>query len=403
MGYAVIPLKGRSDGLQFGLPLNKSVWLIDNPHAEPAIDRAVLRSSGDEAGGFGLYLDLTCDLDAVQNSIVLPESLRYLQPGDVIAISDDGKKVSVLWRTASAQNSLLLTERCDNYCVMCSQPPKQKNDDWLLDRAKQVISLLPSDTEGLTFTGGEPTIHGSKFTSLIEFTTTRLPETQIHILSNGRRFTDVDFATAYAQSTNNNVMVGIPVYGSEPSLHDYIVQADNAFNETIEGILNLAELNQRIEIRVVIQQGTAQALPAIAHFIIRNLPFVDQVALMGLEYMGLAKANFGHIHIDPCDYRTELYEATTSLHNAGIKTMIYNHQLCLIDQRIWPFAVKAISDWKNEYLLQCGGCAVLDRCGGFFSSTVERPSQNIKPIQESVPHHSESVHVHFRNIDLERN
>ena len=33
--------------------------------------------------------------------------------------------------------------------------------------------------------------------------------------------------------------------------------------------------------------------------------------------------------------------------------MIYNHQLCLIDRALWPFAVKSISDWKNEYHPEC--------------------------------------------------
>ena len=33
--------------------------------------------------------------------------------------------------------------------------------------------------------------------------------------------------------------------------------------------------------------------------------------------------------------------------------MIYNHQLCLIDRGLWPFAVKSISDWKNEYHPEC--------------------------------------------------
>ena len=82
-------------------------------------------------------------------------------------------------------------------------------------------------------------------------------------------------------------MVGIPIYGAEPSLHDYVVQADGAFDETVRGIMNLAQLEQRIEIRVVIHKQTAPALVEIAEFIARNLPFVEQVALMGLEMIGL--------------------------------------------------------------------------------------------------------------------
>ena len=47
----------------------------------------------------------------------------------------------------------------------------------------------------------------------------------------------------------------------------------------------------RIEIRVVLHKQTAPAPAEIAEFIARNLPFVEQVALMGLEMIGFARAN----------------------------------------------------------------------------------------------------------------
>ena len=60
--------------------------------------------------------------------------------------------------------------------------------------------------------------------------------------------------------------------------------------------------------------------------------------------------------------------------------MIYNHQLCLIEPRSWPFTVKSISDWKNEYHPECQQCAVLERCGGFFSSATFKMSDYIQAI-----------------------
>ena len=176
------------------------------------------------------------------------------------------------------------------------------------------------------------------------------------------------------------MMVGIPIYGAEPARHDYVVQAEGAFNQTIPGILNLAQLRQRIEIRVVLHKQTALALPEIAEFIARNLPFVDQVALMGLEMIGLARANIPALWIDPTDYADELVEAVTLLDRSRIHTMIYNHQLCLIPRSIWPFAVRSISDWKNEYHPECVDCGVKDDCGGFFFSAKYKVSEKIKAI-----------------------
>ncbi len=70
----------------------------------------------------------------------------------------------------------------------------------------------------------------------------------------------------------------------------------------------------------------------------RNLPFVAQVALMGLEMTGLARPNSPLVRADPAGYQRELAEAVDILVTAGITTRIYNHQLCVLDRRLWPHA-----------------------------------------------------------------
>ena len=178
-------------------------------------------------------------------------------------------------------------------------------------------------------------------------------------------------------------MLGIPIYSASSQVHDYIVQADGAFDGTIRGILNLKTYGQQVEIRVVIHRQNYAHLPALAEFIARNLTFVDHVALMGLEMTGFAKANIDDLWIDPADYKQELYAAASLLNDFGLRTSIYNHQLCTIDRRIWTLAVKSISDWKNEYRPECSGCTVQERCGGFFATGRLRQSKYIKPIPPS--------------------
>jgi hypothetical protein len=86
------------------------------------------------------------------------------------------------------------------------------------------------------------------------------------------------------------------------------------------------------------------------------------------------------VWIDPLDYKDELTEAVRRLDRRRVKTLVYNHQLCLIDREVWPFAVKSISDWKNEYHPECLSCSVVDSCGGFFYSARYRVSDHIKAI-----------------------
>lgn len=381
----MITLRGRSAGFGLDAPLQRAVWmLVDGSTGTPRRDgRAFLVEDGAEPpDGFDLYLVKDPDHAPLDKQwIALPPLLRYLSAGDVISASQTGEYLRVLWRHRSPMNSILLTERCDHYCLMCSQPPKEREDNWLLANATELIRLLPPSTQSIGFTGGEPTLFGDRLIELLRLCRNLLPEAGVHVLSNGRRFADFGFASAWAEVRNPRMMVGIPIYGAEPTLHDYVVQAEGAFDETVRGIVNLGEVRQRIEVRVVIHKQTAPALPAIAEFIARNLPFVEQVALMGLEMIGFARANIDEVWIDPVDYRAELAEAVSLLARRRVKTMIYNHQLCLIDGELWPFAVRSISDWKNEYHPECAKCAVMDRCGGFFFSAKYRHSEHIAAIE----------------------
>jgi His-Xaa-Ser system radical SAM maturase HxsC len=263
---------------------------------------------------------------------------------------------------------------------MCSQPPKDRDDSWLFERARKVVSLLPAGARSLSLTGGEPTLDAGALIGLLEHCQQVAPGLSIHLLSNGRRFAGPAFARRYAAVGLADIMAGIPVYAPEPGLHDFIVQAPGAFDETIHGILNLASPGQAVEIRVVVQRHTVPVLAGLATFIARNLPFVAQVALMGLEMTGLARPNSALVWADPADYQRELAEAVGILVTAGISARIYNHQLCVLDQRLWPYAVRSISDWKNDYLDICRSCSVRDACGGVFTTSGNRLSQHLRPV-----------------------
>lgn len=315
------------------------------------------------------------------NWTTLDEDFAYLGEGDVVALS--GNHFRSLYRATSEHNSILLTEQCNNYCLMCSQPPKRVDDKWLLDEAFDLIRLMPRNAKSLGITGGEPTLFGENFVALIQHAKHWLPNTSLHVLSNGRLFSNRAFAQQYASVSHPDLMVGIPVYSADPTRHDYVVQAEGAFDETIRGILNLKQLGQKVEIRVVLHRQTAAGLPRLAEFISRNMLFVDHVALMGLEMMGFTRANLDALWIDPVDYQHELSEAVDILASAGIPVSVYNHPLCLVGTDIYPFYVKSISDWKNEFAPECGPCKKRDKCGGFFSSGIMFGySKSIRPFTD---------------------
>jgi len=316
-----------------------------------------------------------------RGTIGLAPELHYLTEGDVIRVTPD-LKISTLFRKNANAHSVLLTERCNSFCVMCSQPPRDIDDSYIVDDILEAIPLFDRGVGEIGFTGGEPTLLGPRFLELIRATKSYLPTSSLHILSNGRNFKNLDLAVDVATIGHPDLMIGIPLYSDIPAIHDFVVQADRAFDETIRGILNLKRCNVRVELRVVIHRHTVGRLTELCRFIARNLLFVDHVALMGLELMGFARSNLKDLWIDPFEYRDTLEQATRLLNQAGLRVSIYNHQLCVLTPASRRFSVKSISDWKNEYMPECLDCGSKSKCGGFFSSASLRYSKHIAPLSD---------------------
>jgi len=314
------------------------------------------------------------------NVFLLPPEFNYLANDDIAVINPEKSAVKILFRKNSPFNSILVTENCNNFCLMCSQPPRNINDRYLINEILSMIPLISPTATEIGITGGEPTLLGEDLVTMFKRFKACLPNTAIHVLTNGRNFTNTNLVKNIASVVHPDLMFGIPLYSDVPSIHDYVVQAKNAYNETLKGIINLKSLNQKVEIRVVIHKQTYQRLPQLAEFITRNLLFVDHVALMGLEMMGFTKANIDSLWIDPADYQSELVEAVKILDRFRMNISIYNHQLCLLDKSLWRFAKKSISDWKNEYMPECSGCSIKSECGGFFSSAHYKYSKHIQAI-----------------------
>ena len=285
-------------------------------------------------------------------------------PGDVIRLLEGSSRVSVIYRRGSNSNTMLATERCNSFCIMCSQPPREVDDGWLVDEMLETISLVDRDEAQLGISGGEPTLLGDDLLVVLDQARRLLPDTGLHILSNGRRFADEAFARTVCAVRHPNLTWGIPVYSDCPEIHDYVVQARSAWDETLAGLHNLAKYGANIEIRVVVQRPNVERLGELAYFIFRNLTFAKHVAFMGLEPIGFARTNYETIWIDPVDCMDGLREAAFFLANRGMTVSLYNFPLCTVPVELRPFSRQSISDWKNTYLSECGGCGLRAECGG---------------------------------------
>ncbi len=179
--------------------------------------------------------------------------ISHLKAGDVVVLHPRSGHVRTLFRPDSQHNALLVTERCNSFCLMCSQPPIDRDDPELVGINLEAIRLMDPPPKTLGITGGEPTLLGSDLFRLFEAIREKLPQTYIHMLTNGRRFAWLDFIEAFVEARPDRLSVGIPVYADNAPDHDYVVQARGAFDQTIQGLHQLARYNKQfIEIRVVL-------------------------------------------------------------------------------------------------------------------------------------------------------
>lgn len=352
-------------------------------HLAPA-DILLWEAQGEAfAGSVGAeaFPDAAISISGLRNAHVL-------QPGDVVRLRPDSTQISVLYRRGSGANTLFVTERCNSRCLMCSQPPRDEDDSWRTDELLRLIPLIDRDEVQLGVSGGEPTLLGEDLGLLIDACALHLPDTGLHILTNGRLFTSRALAESLVQRHRDKVVWAVPLYGDVAEDHDLVVDASGAFDETLQGLFELGRLGARVEIRVVLHRLTIDRLPQLASFLYRRLPFVEHVALMGLEPMGFAKSNRDRLWIDPADYMDALGEAVFHLANRGLTTSIYNLPLCILPPPLRSFARQSISDWKNAFAPECAGCTATADCAGFFASAGPTwRSRAITPIRSPETHH----------------
>lgn len=389
-----LPLHGvASDVRGFNSERHWQVIRIRSPDSTPSheADAALIRRAEDvgTALGFGFTRailvgdardNLAVRSDAPDSVMTLPTRYGYLADGDILGFQATSRRFRTLYRRSSTHNSFLVTERCNHYCLMCSQPPRDIDDDWILAEIKAALPLMDQNTRSFAFTGGEPLLNWRGFIKLLADCRDILPNTAVHVLSNGRIFANTEVVSAWANVAHPQLMAAIPIYAAVDHVHDYVVQASGAFDETVLGVLKLKDKGQHVEVRVVLHAITALRIVETCGWLARNLPFVDHVALMGLENIGFALANSELLWIDPVDYRDDLRRAVELLVCAGVKVSVYNLPRCVLSKSVWPYAVQSISDWKNGYVKECEQCIERPRCSGFFTSGRPRPSRGISAI-----------------------
>lgn len=283
--------------------------------------------------------------------------------GDVLLINPRSGSAERLIRATSHHNTLLVTERCDQLCQMCSQPPKKTHHDrfGLLERA----CLLAPQGIVIGITGGEPTLFKQELLGMLERVLEQRPDLAFHVLSNGQHFIAEDVGRL-RNPIYQRVQWGIPIYAALSALHDEIVGKTGAFEQLQESFAHLARAGARIELRTVLLASNAPQLEELAHYVVRRFPFVERWAIMQLENIGFARRRWDSLLFDHAVNFAPVAAAIgrAALHNLNVQ--LFNFPLCTVPSSYRRYAVASISDWKQKFASACAACSVRQSCSGFF-------------------------------------
>jgi len=338
---------------------------------------AILVKEGLSSPQMGYAATITnSDLSGKGCGGVMPD-LTDFNEGDVVMINSKGD-IIFLYEINSTHNAIFVTGKCNHRCIMCPQPPITEEPNRTPFNLK-LISLIDKNVCELGITGGEPTMIGDDLFTIIKQIQKCQPNAAISLLSNGVKFADREYAKKLALCKHFDLQIDVPIFSDIAKDHNEIVGA-KTFYKTVQGLYNLALFRVQIGLRIVVHKKTYKRLPQLADFIFHNFPFVNQVAFLQMETTGIAKKNLDDLWIDPYDYNHELREAVLLLNNRGVRTYIYNAQLCVLPEDIREYAVNSISDWKDIYQPICKDCSLKQKCGGMFATNQQHISAHIHPV-----------------------
>lgn len=283
--------------------------------------------------------------------------------GDILLVHPQAGVAERILRAGSAHNTLLVTERCDQLCVMCSQPPKKTHVDRFQLFEEACLLAEPGTVIGIS--GGEPTLYKAELLGMIERVLQARADLEFHVLTNAQHFEAGDIERL-RDPVYRRVTWGIPLYAASGALHDEIVGKHGAFVRLEQNLATLALAGARIELRTVLLASNIAELPALARRVTTRLRFIEAWSIMQLENIGFARNRWHELY---ADHRIEFGPVMEALDRAqlhGIAARLFNFPRCTVPHSHRDFAAASISDWKRKFMRGCEGCREQQSCSGFF-------------------------------------
>ncbi|MBI4802328.1 MAG: radical SAM protein [Elusimicrobia bacterium] len=275
--------------------------------------------------------------------------------------------------------------KCNNKCVMCTnlgefaaQPPSRYGLKRQIEKLERYLKgfgriyLKNADkADFISLTGGEPTLHPDFF-KLLAYFRKRLPETDISLLSNGRRFADKGFTERFLKIARPPFTVAVSIHGSSASAHDRVAGIKGAFSRTVKGLENLfAGLKggggAGVEIRLVLHRLNIGEFKKTLAFLLERFPAPEFYRVVAIHYEieGLAFENHKRLALK-LSASAGTVNATAGLIAKFPDFRLYHFPLCLVKKELRSKCRITLPAEDRIYPPKCAGCRARKKCPGLM-------------------------------------
>jgi len=206
--------------------------------------------------------DLAAFVDDLRNMVTGNQNIYSYKTAKIVPFGTGEIKYPVL-------SEIALTYRCNNACRFCyAHSPYRESEEMSTEEVKRVIDMIVDDAKvpSLSFTGGEPTLREDLF-ELIAYG--REKGLRMNLITNGRRCASKEFVQKLVDAGLNSAQVSIE--GPDAETHDFIVGANGAFEQTVQGVKNLRETDIYTHCNTTICRPNKDHLEGLVDFLADKL------------------------------------------------------------------------------------------------------------------------------------
>lgn len=303
--------------------------------------------------------------------------------------------------TAPYRMDLAVTYRCNNNCAHCYNARARNYPELSTQQWKQVLDRLwELGIPHIVFTGGEPTLR-QDLPELIAYAEQKGQITGIN--TNGRRISDPAYLQTLIDAGLDHVQITLESH--LPEVHDEMVQAKGAWQQTVAGVKNAVASRLYVMTNTTMLQNNAGVLSDTLQFL-ADLQ-VPTIGLNALIYSGKGQSvNTGlpesmlpgllkmarhatetngqrliwytptqYCNFDPEQLELGVKGCTAALYNmctepdgSVIPCQSYYHSLgnILTDSwdSIWNHKLAVMLRERHNLPEACGSCLFVSECGG---------------------------------------